>query len=101
MTWQFIKKINNICVPGIDQSSSLFCIFSSFVFNISIVHHFDTVKHLDMVESGHICGHQAHVRVHKPPHSQDCEKAGNEAMHPWTAGHETIPFDELCGVLVS
>ena len=40
-----------------------------FQLYIGIVYHFDTVNHLDMVETGH-------MRVHQPPCSQDCEKAG-------------------------
>ena len=47
-------KINNVCVPDRDQSSSLLCISSSFLFNIGIVHHFDTVNHLDMVKTGYV-----------------------------------------------
>ena len=35
-----------------------------------------TVNHLDTMETGHICGLQARVRVHKPPRSQDYEKLG-------------------------
>ena len=40
-----------------------------FQLYIGIVHHFDMVNHLDTVETGH-------MRVHQPPCSQDCEKAG-------------------------
>ena len=47
-------KNNNVCVPDRDQNSSLLCISSSFLFNIGVVHHFDTVNHLDTVETGHI-----------------------------------------------
>ena len=43
-----------VCVPDRDQSSSLLCISSFFLFNIGIVHHFDTVNHLDTVETGHM-----------------------------------------------
>ena len=77
---------------GIDQSISLLWISSSFLFNISIVHHFDTVNHFDTVETGNM--QTPSPCLSSPPrHSQDCEKAGqgsgNEATHPWTAGHKT------------
>ena len=49
VTWQ--SKNNNVCVPDRDQSSSLFCISSSFLFNVGIVRHFDMVNHLDTVET--------------------------------------------------
>ena len=49
-------KTNNVpvCVPDGDESSSLLCISSSFLFNIGIVHHFDAVNHLDTVETRHM-----------------------------------------------
>ena len=74
MTWQ--SKKNNVCVPDRDQSSSLFCISSSFLFNVGIVSHSDTVNHLDIRWRPGICGPQARVPVHQPPRSQDCEKLG-------------------------
>ena len=46
-----LKK--NVCVSDGDQSSSLICISSFFLFNVGIVHHFNTVSHLDTMESGH------------------------------------------------
>ena len=66
----------NVCVLDRDQSSSLFCISSSFLFNVGIVGHFDTVNHLDIRWRPGICWLQARVRVHQPPRSQDCEKLG-------------------------
>ena len=88
--WHGNLKKNNVCVPDRDQSSSLFCISSSFLFNIGIVSHFDMVNRLDIRWRPGMCWLQAHVRVHQPPRSQDSEKPGpgNEAMHPldsvWT-----------------
>ena len=83
-----------MCVPDKDQSSSLFCISSSFLFNVGIVRHFDMVNHLDIRWRPGICGLQARVRVHQPPRSsfEGLRKAGrgpgNEATHPldsvWT-----------------
>ena len=52
ITWQ--SKKENEFVPNKDQSSSLLCISSSFLFNTGIVHHFDTVNHLDTVETRHV-----------------------------------------------
>ena len=49
--WHGNLKKNNVCVPDRDQSSSLLCISSYFIFGI--VHHFDMVNHLDTVETGH------------------------------------------------
>ena len=77
-------KYNNVCVPDRDQNSSLLCISSSFLFNIGIVHHFDTVNHLDTVETGHIQTPSTCLR--SPASSfQVLRKAGrgpgNEATH--------------------
>ena len=85
------SKKNNVCVPDRDQSSSLLCISSSFLLNIGIVHHFDTVNHLDTVETGHMWTPST---CSCPPASSfpGLRKAGwgpgNEATHPldlWTA----------------
>ena len=43
-----------VCAPDRDQRGSLLCIFSFFLFNIGIVHHFDMVNHLDMMETWHM-----------------------------------------------
>ena len=53
VTITYLKK-NNVCVHDRDQSSSLLCVSSSFLFNIGIVHHFDTINHLDTVETRHM-----------------------------------------------
>ena len=86
MTWQ--SKKNNVCVPDRDQSSSLLCISSYFLFNIGIVHHFDTVNHLDMVETGHMltpstcsCSPASSF----PGLRKAGRGAGNEATH--SSGH--------------
>ena len=86
MTWQSKKK--NVCVPDRDQSSSLLCISSSFLFNIGIVHHFDMVNHLDTVETGHMLTPSTCLR--SPASSfPGLGKAGwglgNEATH--SSGH--------------
>ena len=97
VTWQ--SKKSNVCVPDRDQSSLLFCISSSFPFKIGIVHHFDTVNHLDTVETGHMRNPSTCSRVHQPPRSKDCEKLGGGLgtrlrtqliqCGQWTARHET------------
>ena len=74
VTWQ--SKQKNVCVSDRDQSSSLLCISSSFLFNVGIVRHFDMVNHLDIWWRPGICWLQARVRVHQPPRSQDCKKLG-------------------------
>ena len=96
--------------PDWDQSSSLPCISSSFLFNIGIVYHFDTVNHLDMVETGHM---RTPSTCSRPPASlfPGWRKAGrgpgNEATHPldlWTATQmskiwcqitQTLPYTGL------
>ena len=97
--WHGNLKKNNVCVPDRDQSSSLFCISSSFLFNVGIVSHFDTVNHLDIRWRPGMCWPQARVRVHQPPRSQDSEKLGGglgTRLHThliqfrqWTARHES------------
>ena len=74
VTWQS-KRIIDVCVPDRDQSSSPLCISSSFLFNVSIVHHFDTVNHLDAVKTGHVLTPSTCSR-HQPSRSQDGEKLG-------------------------
>ena len=73
--WHGNLKKNNGCVPDRDQSSSLFCISSSFLFNIGIIHHFDMVNHLDTVETGHVVT-PSMCSCHQPPCSRDGEKLG-------------------------
>ena len=61
----YMKETNTVHSSGIS---------SSFLFNIGIVHHFDTVNHLDTVETGHM---QTPSTCSCPPASpQDCEKLG-------------------------
>ena len=47
-----VKKVTYVYVPHKEQSGSTLCISSSFLFNVVIVHHFNMVNTLDMVESG-------------------------------------------------
>ena len=63
-----IEKIT-ACVPDRDQSSSIVCISNSFLFNIDIVHHFNTVNHSNATEAGHMqtldtCIHTAIGHTH-------------------------------------
>ena len=85
MTWQYKK---NVCGPDRDQSSSLLCISSSFLFNVGIVHHFDTVNHLDTVETGHMLTPSTCLRLPAssfPGLRKAGQEPGNEAMH--LSGH--------------
>ena len=47
------NKIICACIPDRDQSGSILRTSSFFLFNIDIVHHFNTVNNSDMVEAGH------------------------------------------------
>ena len=96
MTWQ--SKKNNVCVPDRDQSSSFLCISSFFPFNVGIVHHFDTVNHLDTLETGHM---RTPSTCSCPPASSvpGLRKAGwgpgNEATHPldlWTGEWNVVCY---------
>ena len=89
VTWQ--SKRNNVCVPDRDQSSSLLCISSSFLFNVGIVHHFDTVNRLDTVETGHVL--TPSTCSHSPASSfPGLRKAG---QGPWNkATHSSGPTGE-------
>ena len=48
---EFVKK-SDVCVPHRQQSGSILRFSSSFLFNVGIVYHFNTVNTSDMVESG-------------------------------------------------
>ena len=82
VTWQSKKK--KVCVPDRDQNSSLLCISSSFLFNCGIVRHFDTVNHLDTVETGYMltpstCSGSPASSF--PGLRKAGQGPGNEAMH--------------------
>ena len=86
--WHGNLKKNNVCVPDKDQSSSLLCISSSFLFNIGIVHHFDTVNHLDTVDTGHVLTPSTCSRSPAssfPGLQKAGQGPGNEATH--LSGH--------------
>ena len=86
MTWQSIMYVYLTETKAVH-----FCAFPALFYNIGIVHHFDTVNHLDTVETGHM---QTPSMCSRPPASSftGLRKAGqgpgNEATHPldlWTA----------------
>ena len=43
-----------MCTPSEAKQFSTLCLSSSFLFNVVIIHHFNTVNTLDMVESGYL-----------------------------------------------
>ena len=74
--WHDDLKINNVCVPDRDQSSSLLCISNSFLF-ITLVLSTILIRSTTWIRwRPGICGLQARVRVHQPPRSKDCKKLG-------------------------
>ena len=54
VTWQSKKRVMFVYLIETKACSSLFCVSSSFLFKVGIVHRFVTVNHLDMVETGHM-----------------------------------------------